>query len=147
MFAQIMTKRATKVGKTLPHGVGRLSGATRVEFTALFLPVARDPTGALNCGPKTSVKRWATRADLTRKSTVSRELVADYWMEGLLATVIGKYLGTGQDVLIRKTVRDVEPGRWSGCNRPHGNESASPTRRCGQLDWAPVNTLVRRNGG
>jgi hypothetical protein len=28
-------------------------------------------------------KRWATREDLSRKSTVSRELVADYWMEGL----------------------------------------------------------------
>jgi hypothetical protein len=28
-------------------------------------------------------KRCATREDLSRKSTVSRELVADYWMEGL----------------------------------------------------------------
>ena len=26
-----------------------------VEFTVFFRPVARDPTGALNCGPKTSV--------------------------------------------------------------------------------------------
>jgi hypothetical protein len=26
---------------------------------------------------------FATREDLSRKSTVSRELVADYWMDGL----------------------------------------------------------------
>ena len=33
-------------------------------------------------------KSFATREDLSRKSTVSRELVADYWMEGLFSPTI-----------------------------------------------------------
>ena len=33
--------------------------------------------------PSAVPKFFATREDLSRKSTVPRELVADYWMEGL----------------------------------------------------------------
>jgi hypothetical protein len=61
--------------------------------------MARDIDRAIGDAPENMGKYLATREDLSRKSTASRELVADYWTEGLFSPGIGKCCATRDDRL------------------------------------------------
>src|ERR1035441_6702706 len=66
--------------------------------------MARDIDRAIGDAPENMGKYLATREDLSRKSTASRELVADYWTEGLFSP--GMLRDKGRPASARGLFRD-----------------------------------------